>query len=517
MDLNLEFKDRVSSNPNRRKLTIVQQQGNEMLVDMERADTNVTEQGTAINSAFLRNWNDCIKHAVEQSNSAKTSAQNAQDEAQRAKTSALESENKVNTAITNVNNAIGKANQAYNNAVALTKDVDISQIHGNGTPSVDLVTNSDGTKKFSFKNLKGDKGDKGDVGIAAGFGDMRASTVSLSAGATPYVNVQMDGANTAKNVNFEFGIPSGIQGIRGEKGDKGEIGDPAGFGTVDAVATALPVGGTPYANINTDGPNTAKNIHFDFGLPAGIQGERGEKGDCTYVRFSFDKTAMTEEKTDNSIYIGFYNGVTPSSNPDDYQWSRMWGAKSISESDYSSLLRNDTLNPEQIYFIEGVDGDNLHVYQSADEISFDDSRSNLNAQNIQQAIDNIKAREFSKSYNDLTDKPFIPTSYESLTDKPEIPTNASFSLSGLSEKSYNSLTDKPFIPSNNSFTLAGLAEKSYNSLTDKPTIPVIDKSSIALALGLEEYQLENLIELARRVNVNEENISFNTLSINVQE
>jgi len=104
-----------------------------------------------------------------------------------------------------------------------------------------------------------------------------------------------------------------------------------------------------------------------------------------------------------------------------------------------------------------------------------------------------------------------------LTDKPEIPTNASFSLSGLSEKSYNSLTDKPFIPSNNSFTLAGLAEKSYNSLTDKPTIPVIDKSSIALALGLEEYQLENLIELARRVNVNEENISFNTLSINVQE
>lgn len=447
MSTNLVFKNRQSENPNRRRLTIVEQQGNEMLVDVERADTNVTEEGTPINADVLNQWNNII----DESNSKSTNAVNTATQANTMSNNAL---SKATTAETNANDARNYATSALNQVNALVREIDINQINGTGSPSVSFVNNPDGTKKFSFKNLKGVKGD---------------------------------------------------------------TGNPAGFGAVDAVATALPIGGTPYANISTNGPDTSKNIHFDFGLPAGIQGERGEKGDCTYVRYSFDKTTMTEEKTDNSIYIGFYNGITASDDPNDYTWSRMWGAQSIRESDYANLLRNDTLNPEQIYFIEGVDGDDLHVYQSAQEVSFDDTQSNLNAQNIQQAIDNIKAREFSKSYNDLIDKPFIPTSYESLTDKPVIPTNASFTLTGLSEKSYDSLTDKPFIPNNASFTLAGLAEKSYNSLTDKPTIPVVDKLSIASALGLDQNQLEQLIALAKKVNVTEESISFNTNSINVQE
>ena len=45
--------------------------------------------------------------------------------------------------------------------------------------------------------------------------------------------------------------------------------------------------------------------------------------------------------------------------------------------------------------------------------------------------------DFSGSYNDLTDKPTIPT-------------NSDFTLDGLGEKSYNNLTDKPSIPSNTS-------------------------------------------------------------------
>ena len=37
--------------------------------------------------------------------------------------------------------------------------------------------------------------------------------------------------------------------------------------------------------------------------------------------------------------------------------------------------------------------------------------------------------------------------------------------------SYNDLSNKPTIPTNSDFTLNGLSEKSYNNLTDKPTIP----------------------------------------------
>ena len=40
--------------------------------------------------------------------------------------------------------------------------------------------------------------------------------------------------------------------------------------------------------------------------------------------------------------------------------------------------------------------------------------------------------------------------------------------------SYNDLSNKPAIPTNSSFTLSGLSEKSYNSLTNKPTIPVVN-------------------------------------------
>lgn len=102
---------------------------------------------------------------------------------------------------------------------------------------------------------------------------------------------------------------------------------------------------------------------------------------------------------------------------------------------------------------------------------------------LNQAIGNKadKSELFSGSYNDLTNKPFIPTSYNDLTDKPTIPTT--FSYEDLTDKpelvtSYNQLTDKPFIPT--SYT--ELANKpfiptSYNQLTDTPNVPNITYSS----------------------------------------
>ena len=41
-----DFENRVSTHPNRRKLTIISQSPNEMIVDIERADNLDTENGT---------------------------------------------------------------------------------------------------------------------------------------------------------------------------------------------------------------------------------------------------------------------------------------------------------------------------------------------------------------------------------------------------------------------------------------------------------------------------------------
>ena len=57
----------------------------------------------------------------------------------------------------------------------------------------------------------------------------------------------------------------GERGEQGPKGDKGDTGDPAGIGNVTASITA---GTTPTVTVTTDGPNTAKNMHFTFdGIP----------------------------------------------------------------------------------------------------------------------------------------------------------------------------------------------------------------------------------------------------------
>ena len=71
----------------------------------------------------------------------------------------------------------------------------------------------------------------------------------------------------------------------GGGGGGGGTGTPAGFGVVDATATTLDAGAPATAEVDADGPDTAKNFHFTFGIPkgetgpAGAQGERGPAGE----------------------------------------------------------------------------------------------------------------------------------------------------------------------------------------------------------------------------------------------
>ena len=100
---------------------------------------------------------------------------------------------------------------------------------------------------------------------------------------------------------------------------------------------------------------------------------------------------------------------------------------------------------------------------------------------------------FSGNYNDLTDKPEIPTVPANLSDFNNDLGLATVATSG----SYNDLTNKPTIPTvpanlsdfNNDLGLATVATTgNYNDLTNKPTIPMVpaNLSDFNNDLGLAE-------------------------------
>ena len=120
----------------------------------------------------------------------------------------------------------------------------------------------------------------------------------------------------------------------------------------------------------------------------------------------------------------------------------------------------------------------------------------------------IEGSDFSGSYNDLTDKPTIPTKTSDLTNDSgyinQLKTINNESLIGIGNLtikgsdfsgSYNDLTDKPTIPSKTSdltndsgfvvgSTLATVATSGdYDDLSNKPTIPTVGNGTITITQG----------------------------------
>ena len=133
----------------------------------------------------------------------------------------------------------------------------------------------------------------------------------------------------------------------------------------------------------------------------------------------------------------------------DVAWTTVNAAEPtvITEQAYTEALAAGTIEDDKLYYIQGTSDSTLNVSQTAQATTYDNTTSGLTATTVQAAIDEVKAD----------------------------------------------------IPANADFTLAGLSEKSYNNLTDKPTIPTVDLSSIATALGLTTTQLNNLITFAKSI------------------
>ncbi len=89
----------------------------------------------------------------------------------------------------------------------------------------------------------------------------------------------------------------------------------------------------------------------------------------------------------------------------------------------------------------------------------------------------------TRKHSELEELAFADSGHTGFASEAAIPNNASFTLSGLSEKDFANLTGKP---TNASYTLSGLSEKDFSSLTGKPT-----NSSYTLS-GLSEKDFSSL-------------------------
>ena len=75
-----------------------------------------------------------------------------------------------------------------------------------------------------------------------------------------YIRTSVDGGKTwSKGLRFQ--------------GKDGVSGTPAGFGYISATIKSLPPDSTPTVNVSANGENTAKNLSFEFEIPAGKDGD----------------------------------------------------------------------------------------------------------------------------------------------------------------------------------------------------------------------------------------------------
>ncbi len=152
-----DFVDRVSTHRNRRKLTIISQSPNEMIVDVERADS-ATINGSIISADTLNDFQDEIdtansyaSSAFSTANSANTTAQTASTAANSANQTATSADTKATTALSNSQTAVTTANEAKAKALEVeSKLADRgATIKINGTSQTEINFTSDPQTQIS--------------------------------------------------------------------------------------------------------------------------------------------------------------------------------------------------------------------------------------------------------------------------------------------------------------------------------------------------------------------------------
>ena len=171
-----------------------------------------------------------------------------------------------------------------------------------GAATVAIDQDSSGDLKFTFGIPEGAKGDKGDAGAGGA-----AATVEVDSTVTgnPGTSAKVENTGTTSAAKFKFTIP---------RGDTGPAGPAPGLQSTPATAVNV-------ANKNTTtlGDATAKvtkdssdNLLFEFGIPVGLKGDKGDAGTgVTYKGLAdfTDSSAEPSVKINGDYYMNNKAGL----------------------------------------------------------------------------------------------------------------------------------------------------------------------------------------------------------------
>ncbi len=137
-----DFQDRVSTYPGRKRLKIINQTADTMLVDVEMAD-EPTNTGTAIDQEVMREFQQGIVDANNTAARAETMATSANTKSDSAVTTATNANTKADNAVVTANSAnvtagqanttAGEANTKSDNAVATATNANTTSAQANAT------------------------------------------------------------------------------------------------------------------------------------------------------------------------------------------------------------------------------------------------------------------------------------------------------------------------------------------------------------------------------------------------
>jgi hypothetical protein len=128
----------------------------------------------------------------------------------------------------------------------------------------------------------GPAGAKGDPGATGPAGTAATIAVGTTTTGTAGTNATVTNKGTANAAVFDFTIPAGPAGAKGDTGAagaKGDTGAAGPAGTAATIAVGTTTTGAAGSSATVTNKGTAAAAVFDFSIPAGPAGVAGAKGD----------------------------------------------------------------------------------------------------------------------------------------------------------------------------------------------------------------------------------------------